>query len=59
MTYDVKVECVVTPVGGEAEVKSAPLAGQFTTKPLAPSNLKIGPGKQEISWTRSPTPSVR
>ena len=35
------------------------MIGQYTTKPLAPTNFKVGPGKYEISWTKSPTPSVR
>ena len=58
LKYAVKVEYIVVPQGCEEEVKSSPLSGHFTTKPLAPSNFKLGPGDHEISWTKSPTPSV-
>ena len=58
-TYEVKVENLVTPAGDDQEVSSVPLTGRFTTKPLAPSNFKTGPGAQEISWSKSPTPNVR
>ena len=58
MTYDVKVEYIVVPQGAEEEVKSAPLSGKFTTKPLPPTNLKIVADSNSISWTKSPTPSV-
>ena len=36
-----------------------PLTGKFTTKPLAPTNFKVGPEKFQISWTKSATPNVR
>ena len=58
-TYEVKVEYMVTPAGDDEEVSSVPLTGRFTTKPLAPTNFKTGPGAHEISWTKSPTPNVR
>ena len=58
-TYEVKVEYLLTPAGEEQEVSSVALTGRFTTKPLAPSNFKTGPGSQEISWSKSPTPTVR
>ena len=58
-TYEVKVEYLVTPAGDDQEVSSVALTGRFTTKPLAPANFKTGPGSQEISWSKSPTPNVR
>lgn len=58
-TYEVKVEYIVTPAGHDDEVSSLPLTGRFTTKPLAPTNFKTGPGAHEISWSKSPTPNVR
>ena len=77
ISYDVKIEYIVIPQGGENEVtillhykllylttyanmkvKSIPLVGKFTTKPLAPTNIKVGPGPHEVTWTKSATPSV-
>ena len=49
----------MTPLGSEEEVKSAPMKGVFTTKPLPPSNLKVGPGNLELTWTTSQTQTVR
>ena len=57
--YTVKVEYLVVPMGSDQEVSSKPLQGIFTTKPLAPSNFKVAPESNEISWTRSGTPRVR
>ena len=57
--YTVKVEYLVVPVGSDQEVNSEPLKKVFTTKPLAPTNLKLLPESGEISWTRSSTPRVR
>ena len=56
--YTVRVESCAVPVGGETETTSTPLMAQFTTRPLAPANLKTGPGGREVSWTRSPSPRV-
>ena len=56
--YTVKVEYLVVPMGSDQEVSSKPLQGIFTTKPLAPSNFKVAPESNEISWTRSGTPKV-
>ena len=58
-TYEVRVEYIVTPAGDDQEVSSLPLTARFTTKPLAPANFKTGPGSHEISWSKSPTPTVR
>ena len=38
---------------------SVPLSGMFSTKPLAPSNFKLGSAPTEIVWTKSPTTKVR
>ena len=56
--YTVKVEHLVVPVGGDQEVNSEAVKKVFTTKPLAPSNFKMLPESEEISWTRSATPRV-
>ena len=59
LAYNVGIEYIVTPTGSEEEVTSSPLNGVFTTKPLPPTNLKVGPGNHELTWTLSPTQSVR
>ena len=56
--YTVAVEHLVVPVGGDQEVNSEAIKKVFTTKPLAPSNFKMLPESNEISWTRSATPRV-
>ena len=38
---------------------SDPLSGQFTTKPLPPTNFRLGSEQFSIMWTRSPTANVR
>ena len=53
------MEYIVTPTGSDQEVHSEPLLGAFTTKPLAPTNFKVVSETQEISWSKSPTASVR
>ena len=45
-------------MGGDQEVNSEAVKKVFTTKPLAPSNFKMLPESNEISWTRSATPRV-
>jgi len=57
--YTVRVEYIVTPVGSDQEVHSAPLSGTFTTKPLPPTNFKVVPESQSVSWEISKTPSVK
>ena len=57
--YTVKVSFVVQPTGSDIEVESEGLIGTFVSKPLPPTNLKLGPGWNQISWTKSPTPNVR
>eukprot|EP00092_Neocalanus_flemingeri_P032028 GFUD01034810.1.p1 GENE.GFUD01034810.1~~GFUD01034810.1.p1 ORF type:complete len:905 (+),score=215.05 GFUD01034810.1:108-2822(+) len=57
-TYTVKVEYVVTPAGSDQEVTSTALIGTFTTKPLAPTNFKLGMEPNEITWMKSPSPNV-
>ena len=57
--YTIRVEYVVTPTGSDQEVRSEPLLGVFTTKPLAPTNFKVVSETQEVSWSKSPTTSVR
>ena len=57
--YTIRVEYVVTPTGSDQEVHSEPLLGVFTTKPLAPTNFKVVSETQEVSWSKSPTTSVR
>ena len=59
MAYTVGIEYIVTPLGSEEEVMSLPLHGVFVTKPLPPTNLKVGPGNHELTWTVSPTQTVR
>ncbi|XP_023343416.1 uncharacterized protein LOC111712896 [Eurytemora carolleeae] len=56
--YTVKVSFVVQPTGSDIEVESEGLIGTFVSKPLPPTNLKLGPGWNQISWTKSPTPNV-
>jgi len=58
-TFNVKVEYIVVPYKSETETTSAPLCGQFSTKPLAPTNFRIGSDENEISWTKSSTVSVK
>ena len=53
-----KLENLVTPAGSEQEVVSLPLVTTFTTRPLAPSSLKVHP-EGHICWTRSGSPGVR
>ena len=38
---------------------SDPLSGKFTTKPLPPTNFRLGCEQFSIMWTRSPTVNVR
>ena len=58
VVYMVRVEYIVKPISSEKEVYSEALLGSFTTKPLAPKNLKVMPENQEVCWTCSPTVSV-
>jgi len=56
--FNVKVEYCVTPCKSDTETISAPLCGQFTTKPLAPTNFKLGSNQYEIIWSKSPSVKV-
>jgi len=42
---------------GDQEVESEYLIGTYLTKPLPPTNFKLGESNQ-ILWTKSPTPRV-
>ncbi|XP_023337718.1 collagen alpha-1(XIV) chain isoform X2 [Eurytemora carolleeae] len=57
-TYNVCVTYCVQPTGSDHEVVSEGLTESFVTKPLPPSNLKLGPGWNQITWTKSPTPHI-
>jgi len=57
-SYTIRLEYIVIPAGTEEEVSSAPLCATFMTKPLAPTNFKLGTEQNEIAWTRSPSPNV-
>ena len=57
--YVIKIEYLVTPAGSDIEVASAPLIGSFMTKPLPPTNFKLGMESNEITWLKSSTPNVR
>ncbi|XP_023323607.1 uncharacterized protein LOC111697737 isoform X2 [Eurytemora carolleeae] len=55
--YSVNISYIVHPPGSDSEVESAVVSGHFYTKPLPPSQIKLGPGNL-ISWTNSLSKSV-
>ena len=57
--YTVRIIYVVQPLGSDKEVESEALTGNFLTKPLPPSNFRIGEEENQISFHKSATPSIK
>lgn len=41
------------------QIESEPLIGTFTTKPLPPLDLRVGPSTFDVTWFKSQSPKVR